>query len=36
MHNEDQQSEVALPALLQNFNQILEWYTKNYLESEQE
>ena len=36
MHNEDQQSEVALPALLQNFNQILEWYTKNYLESKQE
>jgi len=33
MHNDDQQSEVALPALLQNFNQILEWYTKNYLES---
>ena len=36
MHNEDQQSEVALPGLLQNFNQILEWYTKNYLESVQE
>jgi len=36
MHNEDQQSEVALPGLLHNFNQILEWYTKNYLESVQE
>ena len=36
MHNEDRDSEIALPVLLHNFNRILEWYTKNYLESEQE
>jgi len=36
MHDEPKQSEFVLPALLQNFNEILEWYTKNYLESEQE
>jgi len=35
MHGQPKQSEIVLPVLLQNFNQILEWYTNNYLVSEQ-